>query len=177
MPPDDADGDESGSLSDRIRSLRGRLQRKQRSREADRRASARRIEREEPETTGERVELAKRDAAEAANETTGLASDAVNLVSAEFGVSSSDARGIIEQGSDLLSAAGDQLGQLDTDGDGDSDILMALDEGIEPTAADRQAGRSRQEPPVGGVEDDFNEVEPTGVEGEVGLDFPIEEDL
>lgn len=178
----DGDDDEGQSLSERIKGLRDRVQRKQREREADRRASARRVEKGDPETTGERVAVAKNEAAEAANETKGLASDAVELVSAEFGVSGDQAAGIIQESSDLLSAAGQQLDKLDADGDGDTDILTALDEGVEASAGRRQrqqkqAQQQGNDPPVGGIEDDFNDVEATGVEAEVGLDFPIEEDL
>lgn len=185
---DETDPDsETESLAEKIRSLRDRVQRKQREREADRRAAARRVERGEPETVSEKVEVAKRDAAEAAAETKGLSADAVQLVSAEFGVSSEDAAGIIEQGSELLSAAGDQLDELDVDGDGDTDILDALDEGIEATPSGQRTERGEGEaepdravdefePPVGDIEDDFEDVVGEGVEADIGLDFPIEED-
>lgn len=168
------DGDDEQTLADRLRSIRESIQRRQTAARADRRASARRVEREEPETVGERAQLKKQRAGEAADEAGALASDAVSLVSAELGVSESDAKGIIESGADVLDAAGDAggsaLDQLDVDGDGDTDILDAVENGgFEARGSqDAMAG----EAPVGGVEDD---IEPAGgIEDDLGLDEPIE---
>lgn len=173
------DGDntgDSGSVADKIRSVRETIQRKEKSARADRRAKGRRIERGEPESTGERAAVAKRGAEEAAGEVKNLGSDAVDLLSAELGVTEGEAEGLISQGADAIQAAaeagGGAIAELDVDGDGDTDILEALESG-QFEAVD-QAGRvEADEPPLGEVEDD---IEPAGgIEEELGLEGPIED--
>lgn len=158
---------ESQSLVDRIRGARDRVQRAEQSKRADRRAQAR-----SEGMSGDNEQ------SETVQEARGLASDAKELISTEFGVDEDDAKQIISRGSDILSAAGDRIDQLDTDGDGDTDILSRIEDGVE---ANQGRGSARQqrgvEPPVGDIEDDFEEVAANGVEAEIDLDFPIEDDL
>jgi len=174
---------EDKSLADKLRDARERVRRREKATRADKRAKSRRIREGDPETASEAATVKKREleqsASEAKTEASGLADDAKKLISAEFGVSSSGASAIISQGSELLSSAGDQLDRLDVDGDGDTDILARIEQGVE---AQEQQPRQRQsqgsiEPPVGDIEDDFDEVGAPGVEAELELDFPIEDDL
>lgn len=118
-------------VSERLRALRERINRREQSTRADRRASSRRVERGEPETTGERVQVAtrrtKEEAEMTAEEARELASDAKTLVATEMGVSRSESESVISQGAGLLEDAGDRINQLDIDGDGDTDVFTGLD--------------------------------------------------
>lgn len=122
-------------VADRIRAIRDRIQRREKSTRAGRRARSRRIEREEPASVGEKAQVkarqTKRGAEMTADEARGLAADAKELVSTEFGVSEGEAEGIISQGAGLLDDLGERVEQLDIDGDGDTDLLEGL-EAVEP---------------------------------------------
>lgn len=125
-------------VSERLRALRERIQRREtkvrasrraksrqkqmeeRRKRADERARSRRVQRGEPEGAREEAQVT-------AKEARNLASDAKTLVSTELGVSRSEAEGVITQSADLVRDAGDRIDELDFDGDGDSDILTALD--------------------------------------------------
>jgi len=152
---------ENRSLVDRLRGARERVQRAEKSKRADQRAAAR----------GDSDQDGKRS--ETVQEARGLASDAKQLFATEFGVDEEDAGNLIRRGSEILSAAGGRIDELDTDGDGDTDILASIEEGVEAQADQNR----RNQPPVGDIEDDFDEVGAPGVEGELGFDYPIEDDL
>lgn len=179
------DKGEDKTLADRLRSARASIQRRETRARADRRASARRVERGDPESLTERARVTSRRASEATDEIKGLGSDAVDLLSTELGTSRSDAKGIIESGADALDSAteagGNALDQFDIDGDGDTDILTAVEEGgfdqgnRDGPRQPRRSASDASEPPVGGVEDDVRPLD--GIEEELGLEGPIEEDF
>lgn len=176
------------SLVDRIRGARERVKRTETSRRADKRASARRLRQGEPETASEKATVKKREAERkaqmTADEARGLAGDAKSLIATETGVSGEQAESIISRSAEVLSSARGQLDRLDLDGDGDTDILEAIESGggVEARSPTANPNGSRPqdqrvEPPVGDIEDDFGEVSATGVESEIGFDFPIEDDI
>lgn len=135
-------------VAERLKRLRERIQQRETSTRADRRAKSRRIERGEPQGAGETATVRARQARESAEmtaeEARGLASDAKQLISTELGVSESESESIISQGAGLLDDVGENLSQLDFDGDGDTDILSGVDP-IEPD------GGGGTEEPVGGM--------------------------
>jgi len=176
---DDAGGsqtDESGegdtSIADRIRGVRQRFQ-KRRSRkqaeakaedlkaERERRARQRRIEANNPETAGESL---------------AAASNEVNLLSAELGITADAARDVLEQGGEVVDQALEQgdgaLAQLDVDGDGDTDILESLEAGDIEATRDGRAGTDSVDP-ASSIEAEMGTLD--GIEDELGLDEPIEQ--
>lgn len=189
MPTDNG----SGGLAARIRAARERVQekeetkrekreRKRKAKRAKERASARRVEMGEAKTASERVRVASQEASEAASETRELANDAKELVAVELGVNESQASNIIQQGRDAIASAKDGVSQFDADGDGDTDIFAALEGGGFEAVDAGQGGQAGQgqdgfEPPVGDVEDDFDDLKRSGVEAELGFDYPIEDDI
>jgi len=179
MPTDG--GDESSGFVDKIQSLKQRVEQRERAKRAKRRASQRRVEKGDPETASEKAKVSKREAeekvSEASEATSELAQSARSLIATELGVSSSEAESVVKRGAKALEAAGDRVDRLDTDGDGDTDILPAIEGATESQRRSRTAGGQRDpsEPPVGDIEDDFDEVATDGIEGELRLDYPLEE--
>ena len=147
-------------MSERIKKIRERLNRREKKIRADRQAKSRRIEKEEPKGVSEKATVktrkAKKEAAASADEARGLASDAKQLVATELGVSTSEAESIIEQGASLFDDFGDQLSSMDSDGDGDTDLLGALDVAASGSNASGGGSGSTNDPPqaeaVGGEE-------------------------
>lgn len=123
--------DDSDSIADKIGRFREAIQRREKSKRAKRRAKSRRIEQEKPEGASEKAQVAakrtKRGAREAQEEASGLAQDAKQLLATELGVSGEQSESIIEEGARLLESAGEKAGQLDVDGDGDTDILQTFE--------------------------------------------------
>jgi len=122
-------------VAERIKALREKIQRREKSVRADRQAKQRRVERGEPEGASETAQVkakqAKEEAEMTADQARELASDAKTHVATELGVSRSEAGGIISEGSDILSSAGERLDDLDLDGDGDTDMLTVVDSPLE----------------------------------------------
>jgi hypothetical protein len=116
---------------DRIKSFRERLQRREKQTRASRRASARRVDKGEPETTTEKIKVG-------ADEAQGLAKDATRLVSTELGVDPQEAKQIIATGSDTVEET-ENKGLLDFDNDGDTD-LFTLGEGGFGSEQDQRSG-------------------------------------
>lgn len=131
-------------VSERLQALRERIQRREKRVRAGRRASSRRVEREEPEgareTAGVKSRQARQEAEMTAEEARNLATDAKQLISTELGISRNEAEGVIEQSADLVRTAGDSLDDLDFDGDGDSDVLNLLDAEGEVGLVDKDGG-------------------------------------
>jgi hypothetical protein len=131
------------ALSDRLESLRKQLDQKQQDREQAKQERRDRIQRNQPEGAREEIQATGRQA---------------QLLAAELGVPRSRAGRIVDRGTDLLTRAakaGDEaLAQLDSDGDGDTDILQQLEAGMReedgfgapPHASgpSKQSGRGRQ---------------------------------
>lgn len=153
-----------GAVAQRIRGLRNRLRERRvrsRSKQAQREATRQRRK--------QRLREALLPGSESAREE---ASSEIAELAEETGVTRDRARGLIEQARTAASEAGDSAA-LDIDDDGDVDLLAGGGGSVE-------AVKTRQEPdvfepPVGEVEDDLRAVE--GVEEELGLDGPIEEDF
>jgi len=153
-----------GAVAQRIRGLRNRLRERRvrsRSKQAQRKATRQRRK--------QRLRDALLPGSESAREE---ASSEIAELAEETGVTRDRARGLIEQARTAAGEAGDSV-SLDVDDDGDVDLLAGGDGSVE-------AVKTRQdpdvfEPPVGDVEDDLRAVE--GVEEELGLDGPIEEDF
>lgn len=119
------------AISDRLQALREKVSRREKKVRADRQAKARRIEREEPEGAGEAAAVkgrqAKREVQQSAEEARKLSSDAKTLIATELGVSRGESESIISRGAEIIENADERLGDLDVDGDGDTDILSSLD--------------------------------------------------
>lgn len=78
-------GDDDKTLADKVRNVRDSVQRKQTAAKAKKRAKARRIEMEKPESISETVAVKRRRASEAADEFSGLVEDSKDLASTKFG--------------------------------------------------------------------------------------------
>jgi len=169
--PTDGDSN-STTLASRLRTARNRVQRKTQSRRADSRAQAREEQMQDDSGQGNGT----------VNEVRGLANDARELVAAEFGVSTDDATALIKQGKDALDAAGSDSSGLDADGDGDTDILGAIESGIdEGGSSGRESGGSSPqntsvEAPLGDIEDDLGILGSSGIEDSLDQG-PIEDEL
>lgn len=141
-------------VSERLRALRERINRREQQTRADRRAKQRRIEREEPEGATERAQVKVRQvsqqAEQSADEARQLSSSAKKLIATELGVSTSEAESVIQQGADLLDSAGESVDSLDFDGDGDTDILSVIEPPGEDDAGGGSGGQSSVEAVGGG---------------------------
>lgn len=82
--------DEPKTLAERFRSLKERVKRKKTAAKAERRASARRVEMEEPETTSEKVAVKKRRLSEAADEASELVGETKETAAITFGLDDDD---------------------------------------------------------------------------------------
>lgn len=162
MPEDGND-----SVAGRIASVRKRLQRRRKAKAAEARAEAR-SEKRGPKARerAERERRIERNNPDTATESAAAAGKEVKLIASELGVTPGRAKGLIERGTEALESGRD----FDRDGDGDSDILEAIEDGVEGRAGQRG---DDFEPPVGGVEDDIEDLD--GIEEELGLDEPIED--
>jgi hypothetical protein len=163
------------SVASRLGSVRKRLQRRKKAKRAEERAEARSEKRgAKARERAERERRIERNNPETAAESVAASGKEVKLIASELGISTDRARNVIDQGSQLIaqaeSAGSGALDQLDTDGDGDTDILSSIEGGVEVGQRRSQGGF---EPPVGGVEDDIEDLD--GIEEELGLDQPIEE--
>lgn len=129
-------------VSKRLRKLREKINRREKSKRADRRAKSRRIEKGDPDSATEAAQVkakqAKQEAEMTADEARKLSRDAKTLLATELGVSRSESESIISEGASLLSEAGDRVDQLDIDDDGDTDILSSFD----PIVGDEGGGSS-----------------------------------
>lgn len=150
-------------VAERLKRLRERIQRRETSTRADRRAKSRRIKRGEPQGAGETATVRARQARESAEmtaeEARGLASDAKQLIATEVGVSESESESIIKQGAGLLDDVGENLSQLDLDGDGDTDILSGL-EAMEADGGSGDGVAGETLDPTEPVYDPFEDDEP-----------------
>jgi hypothetical protein len=174
---DDEMADDASKLSKTFRGARKRLS-ERRSRKGAKKLKRKRQRRQRRNSVKEKAGV-----------------EEAQLLASELGVTGERAKEIASEGMDLIeqaaSAGGDALAQLDIDGDGDTDILDAIEnEPIEGTAdqpfggrdaamGPRQSGNTdgtgRSEPPVGDVEDDFDDLQLGGIEEDLGIDEPIEE--
>jgi len=116
-------------VHDRIKKLRERINRREKNTRAKRRAKARRIEKGDPKSKSEKAQVSAKEAKK-------LAGDAKQLIATETGISTSESEKTIREGAALLRDAGDDLSQLDADGDGDTDILS----GVDPIQTNRGSG-------------------------------------
>jgi len=118
-------------VSERIKAIRERINQREKNTRANRQAKARRIEKGDPDNRREAAAVKKREVTDeakmSAEEARKLAADAKQLIATETGVSTSESESVIKQGSGLLSDIGDSIDDLDFDGDGDTDILTAVD--------------------------------------------------
>lgn len=188
----DEDVDETPTLADRIRGLRERVQRRETSLRASRRARDRRVRREEPESARDTAELKRRRLNEAREELGGLVGDTRDVVSTARGSGGrDDAAAMADEGAEMAEAAesdGDGLltRLIDTDGDGAVDVLQSFDgrdidgdgdvDVLEPVEAvpvsqtnEQRGGGRGGLPPAGGVEAELG-VDGSGIEDELGLD-------
>lgn len=131
----DADGmqdavdeeESSGGLSQRIENLRNQV-RKRRSRKRVKRQSKQARENVESRRREERIE---NNNPQGPRESVAASLRQAKLVASELGVSTQQARGIIARGNEALAQGGEALERLDLDGDGDTDIFEAVEEGQE----------------------------------------------
>lgn len=160
-------------VAERIKKLRERIQRREKSTRASRRAKSRRIKKGKPKGATETAQVKARQARESAEmtaeEARKLASDAKQLISTEVGVSSSESESVISQGAALIGEAGDSLSELDFDGDGDTDILSGVDP-IEPQRNDQRSGPDMGLGGGGGRSDDDPDMGLGGGNGDGGTD-------
>jgi hypothetical protein len=129
--------DEDKSLADKLRGVRTKLQRKEKATRAKRRAKARRIEREEPETLGEEFAVKQSRLEEATTEAKKAVGDARDLVETKFGAADKDGDSLIGELSDGLSTAAEGLnsdGLAEPVDLGDEDPMMSPVEGPETEA-------------------------------------------
>lgn len=142
---------------EKLESLKERIQRKTKAVKAKKRAKQRRIERREPKTMGERAKVTAEEAKEVG--------EATKLLAAELGVDPGRAKQIAKNGNQALEKAAnnDSLDRLDTDNDGDTDILPALEEslsgGSESNTTSQKQGLDSSEE-VGPVRGDQPVVDP-----------------
>lgn len=165
------------SLRERLRERRERRTSERKARERNRARKARkkkqRLEENNPDGLTEKAQATAQRASEVAGEAAGVVTAEQQLVAAELGVSTSRAKQIMEQGSQVLDRAAEagSLDQLDVDNDGDTDIL---------TTFESQLDEARDEPEgveLGGIDPtepviDFQgeQTEPAFKEVDVGLD-------
>lgn len=165
-------------VSEKIKALRERIQRREAQKRASRRAKARRIKKEQPEGAAETAKVKAKQTSEKVSQTTeearGLAEDATQLVSTELGLSESESESFIKEAAGLLDSAGESLGELDIDGDGDSDILTSF-EFDEPMMDTEQGGDEGVVDPTEPVMDLGGQTEP--VMSDLDLEDPVEEKL
>ena len=161
-------------VTDTIKALRERIQRREAAKRASRRAKARRIAKEKPEGPSETARVTAKQTgeqiAQTSEEARGLAEDAKQLISTELGLSESESESFIQEASSLLEGAGDSLGELDIDGDGDSDLMAGFDQSIvEP----EESGGTAVVDPTEPIMDFGKATEP--VMRDLDLEKPIEE--
>lgn len=168
MAEGDSNSDGDKSVASRIADVRERLERRRKSQEAKKRAEARserkgakareraeqerRIEQNNPANLSESAQATKQE---------------VSLLASELGIGKEQARQVTARASQAIKQSG---AQLDTDGDGDTDILEAIEDGIDTSQEAVEEQGLVPEPPVGDVEDDFDELELSGIEEEVGFE-------
>jgi len=128
-------------LSDRIQQFRERVQRRNRAKQAEERAQAReeRIEtREQAEQERARQQRIRENDPETLREEAAASARQIRLLSSELGIDTESARNVVDDASQILKTAREQgqgaVEQLDTDGDGDTDILQLFES--ETNAAD-----------------------------------------
>jgi small-conductance mechanosensitive channel len=157
------------ALSDRLESLREQLTEKKEQRRQAKQKRRERIERNAPEGAREEIQATGKQA---------------QLLAAELGVSRSRAEQIVDRGTEAVTQAakaGDEaLAKLDSDGDGDTDILKSLEEGMRDEdgfgAPPPAEGPSQQssESSRGNNKSKANEMQDPlrgGIESEIGLDY------
>lgn len=146
-------------LAGRIRSLRKRARKKRTK------AKARRLKRKS------RFRSATSPLREAAQEARSLADD-VRGDSTQTSATTADDVTSADEDEQFLAGLGVEPGDaVDADGDGFAEF-EAID-----TDGDGFADTLEEEPPVGDVEDDVGRLDPDGVEEELGIDFPVEDNL
>lgn len=134
------DNNDSSTLADRLRGFRDRIEQKTTQIRADKRAKARRIELEEPDTVGEKVAVKRRRLGEARDEFGALADESKGLVEERFGVDidAGESGGTI---GDFASRAGEALDNLDPEaleedmdplGDGGDMMMDPASEDVDP---------------------------------------------
>jgi len=165
-------------VSEKIKALRERIQRREMAKRAKRRAKSRRIKKEQPEGAAETARVKAKQTSEKVSQTTeetrGLAEDAKQLVSTELGISESESESFIKEAAGLIDSAGESLGGLDIDGDGDSDVLQSF-EFDEPMMDSEESGSDGVLDPTEPVMDFGDATEP--VMSDLDLEDPVEEDI
>jgi ATPase subunit of ABC transporter with duplicated ATPase domains len=163
-------------VNQKIKELRERIQRRETAKRAKRRAKARRIKRGKPEGATETAQVKAKQTSEKVSETTketqGLAADAKQLISTELGLSESQSESFIKEASDMLDGAGDALGDLDLNGDGDTDLLTGFDQ---PLQGPEESGASEVIDPTEPLLDFGEMTEP--VMSDLDLEDPIEDEI
>lgn len=163
-------------VTQKIKELRERIQRREAEKRASRRAKARRIAKEKPKGVGEKAQVTAKQTSEKVTQTTeearGLADDAKQLISTELGISESESESFIREASDMLEGAGDALGDFDLDGDGDTDLIGGFEE---PIVEPEESGASDVIDPTEPVMDFGEATEP--VMNDLDLEDPIEEQM
>lgn len=170
---DEGEGDEEppepepeGTIASRVRGLRNRLRDRRvrrNAKQAKRRANNRR-----------RKKRLKEAVLPGSDQTREEAREEVGELADEVGVTRERAGGLVQQARSAAARTGDTI-SLDLDNDGDVDLIAGAAGSVEAVATRREPDVN--DPPVGDIEDDFGEVGAAGIEAELGLDEPIEEDF
>jgi len=136
--------------------------------ESERQKRETRIDENDPEGLSETVEATKREGADLAAEAKETVREETKLIALELGISTDQAESLVDSVSDQIDAAkeSDTLSELDIDGDGDTDMLSAVDPLVfEP---DDSASGDQVVDPVGPT---------TDAEMEPGTARPVEADM
>lgn len=177
-------------VHERIRALRERLERRKqkakgaaRARERSRTrgpkarekaAKERRLEQGDPDGVSEHAQVAAKETARAASEAKGAASASKEFLAQELGVSKEHAQEVAESGNSFFAQvkdAGGSLDQFDLDGDGDTDLLQALD----APGVDGGSGPDMSIDPTEPVVDIAGTADDPLFEEDVGLDLDVDE--
>lgn len=160
------------ALRERLEKRRSKRKSKRKSKELqrkrDERARDRRIEENEPEGAAETAKATTKQAEELATEARETLQEERAVIAAELGVSTGEVEGIMESASERIKAAAEQgdLSELDIDGDGDTDILQAMD----PLGGEQDGGMGDP-----GAEPVVDPVEAASLD--VGADFADDDDV
>lgn len=163
-------------VKQRIKELRKRIQRRESAKRAKRRAKARRIEKEQPKGAAETAKVKAKQTSKQVSETNeearALASDAKQLVATELGLSESESESFIKEAAGLIDSAGESLGDLDLDGDGDTDLMGSFEQSLSDT---EQGGDEGVVDPTEPVMDLGGQTEP--VMSDLDVEDPVEDEI
>jgi hypothetical protein len=141
MVTDSDNNGESETLADKIRGFREKAKRKKKKVRADKRAKARRIENEDPDSLSEKIAVKKRRAAEAKDEFDALTEEGKEVAELKFGVGGGDdgdGSGVFDALSEVGQSVGDAAENI-----GETDLSEPLvnDSGMmEPLDGDESIG-------------------------------------